>query len=259
MIQSVTFGDKNTWDDWRILPTERPVFVPPTLKTLYLDIPGGNGALDMSESLTGYPVYNNRTGTFTFRVMNDYMPWQQRYEEILEYLHGQAMKAILFDNPSWFYQGRFSVDAWKAGNTWSEITIGYNVNPFKWSTTSSTEPWLWDPFNFETGMIWDQTFANITINSTSWVIYNLTADFFGKVPISPTFIISGAPATGMDVIFKNSYLGIDNTSSPMNLKNGTTFVPDIIFYGQTTPYELRLRGTNTSTVTISIDFRVGRL
>lgn len=30
--QSVTFGDKNTWDDWKIIPSIRPVFTPPKQK-----------------------------------------------------------------------------------------------------------------------------------------------------------------------------------------------------------------------------------
>ena len=94
MIQSITFGDKNTWDDWKILPTERPVFAPPKPKTTYIDIPGGNGALDLSESLTGYPIYENRTGSFKFRVMNDYVEWHERYTEIMEHLHGRSMNAI---------------------------------------------------------------------------------------------------------------------------------------------------------------------
>lgn len=253
MIQSITFGDKNTWDDWHILPTERPVFAPPEPKTHYIDIPGGNGSLDLTESLTGYPVYNNRTGSFTFRVMNDYGNWSERYSEIMEHLHGRNMKAVLADDDQWFYQGRFTVDGWKSGSTWSEITIGYNVNPFKWSVLSSTEPWLWDPFNFETGIIWEDTFNNVTVNSPNeYKELSFASHFFGSVPISPTFQISGAPLTGVDIRFVNTYLGIDKI---MNFKNGSAFAPDFIFYGQTEPYKIYVKGTGT----ISIDFRVGRL
>lgn len=253
MIQSIIFGDKNTWDDWRLLPVSRPVFTPPTVKTNYIDVPGGNGLLDLSESLTKYPVYNNRTGSFKFRVMNDYMPWADRYSEIMGYLHGRTMRAILTDDPDYFYQGRFSVDSWDSGDTWSEITIGYNVNPFKWSVLSSTdrEPlWIWDPFNFDTGII---TFSSISINSpSSWITYTFMSDFFGDVPTSPTITISDAPATGIDIQFINTYLNIDET---LNFKNGTTPVPDFIFYGQINEYTMRFKGTGA----ISIDFRVGRL
>ena len=82
MIQSITFfedvGDIvksyndesirriNTWDDWHMLPTARPMFTPPDVKTNYIDIPGGNGSLDLTEALTGYPLYSNRTGSLNF-------------------------------------------------------------------------------------------------------------------------------------------------------------------------------------------------
>ena len=41
----------NTWDDWHILAESRPVFAPPEPKTNYIDVPGGNGSLDLSELL----------------------------------------------------------------------------------------------------------------------------------------------------------------------------------------------------------------
>lgn len=253
MIQSITFGDKNTWDDWKILPTERPVFAPPKQKTTLIDIPGGNGSLDLSEALTGYPVYNNRTGSFKFRVMNGYKPWNERYSEIMNYLHGKSMTAVLFDEPDYLYRGRFSVDDWKSEDTWSIITIGYSVDPYKWSLESSTEPWKWDPFNFENGIIRDSIFSGIYISSSSsWTSKSFNAGYFGIAPFSPNVTISGASSTGIDIRFINSYLGIDVT---MNFKNGTTFVPDMIFYGQTTPYTILFKGIGT----VSIDFRVGRL
>ncbi len=253
MIQSITFGDKNTWDDWYLLPVSRPVFSPPEVKTKYIEVPGGNGRLDLSETLTKYPVYDNRKGSFTFRVMNGYGEWADRYSEIMGYLHGQAMRAVLEDDRAWFYQGRFSVDGWNSGDTWSEIVIGYDVNPFKWNRNSSIEPWLWDPFSFETGIIGDKIFKDITINSpSSWQSLSFDTRLFGDVPIAPTIIVSGAPVTGIDVRFVNTYLDLDIT---LNLKNGSTFIPDFIFYGQTAPYNMYFRGTGK----VSIEFRTGRL
>ncbi len=250
MIQSITFGDKNTWTDWKILPTERPVFAPPKPKTTYIDIPGGNGSLDLTESLTGYPIFENRTGSFEFRVMNDYKTWFERYSEIMNYLHGRFMNAILEDEPNWFYRGRFSVDSWKSGDTWSVITIEYNVEPYKWSISSSVEPWEWDPFNFNTGIMINDIFTNIVINSPiSWVNKVFDGRCFGVAPISPIFNVVNS--NNLSVRFINTVLGIDEL---INLTDGINQVPDFVFYGQN-EYLLMFKGVGT----VSMEFRTGRL
>lgn len=71
-MHSVTFGDKNSYDEWRIVPTSRPVIAPPAVKKKTLEIPGANGVLDISSSLTGFPVFENRTGSIEFVVLNDW-------------------------------------------------------------------------------------------------------------------------------------------------------------------------------------------
>lgn len=235
MIQSITFGDKNTWDDWKILPTERPVFAPPKPKTTYIDIPGGNGALDLSESLTGYPIYENRTGSFKFRVMNDYVEWHERYTEIMEYLHGRSMNAILADDPDYFYKGRFSVDSWESGDTWSQITIGYTVDPYKWSVEISTQ---------------NPVFSNINISSPSeWINKNFNGNLFGTAPISP--VLNVVDSDGLMARFVNDYLDIDKT---IYLTDGKNIIPDFVIYGQNS-YSFMFKGVGN----VSIEFRTGRL
>lgn len=244
---------KNTWDDWHILAEERPVFAPPEPKTSYVDIPGGNGLLDLSEALTGYPTYNNRQGSFKFRVINGHGEWFERYSDIMEFLHGRMLYAVLNDDPNWFYSGRFTVDSWGSGDTWSEIIIGYDVNPFKWDISSSTGPWLWDPFNFETGIIRQQAFSEIIINSPDdFKEMSFDSALFGNIPLSPTVTVIGASSVGINIRFVNEYLGIDITQ---NFKNGTEFVPDFVFYGQKEPYKIYFKGSGN----VYIDFRVGRL
>ena len=76
MYHSITFGEKNTWDDWRLVSPVLPSFAPPTQKTTYLDIPGASGVIDLSEMLTGYPIFNNREGSFEFLRLNGYESWQ---------------------------------------------------------------------------------------------------------------------------------------------------------------------------------------
>lgn len=137
MYHSITFGNKNTYDDWKLVPETRPVVNPPEPKFIFDEIPGANGSLDLSSSLTGFVNYQDRTGSFNFIVLNDYEEWQNRYSEIMNYLHGQRMTMILEDDPNYYYIGRFSVSSWDSGENWSTITIDYQVDPFKYSNTEN--------------------------------------------------------------------------------------------------------------------------
>lgn len=251
MYHSVTFGDKNTWDDWHLVSPTRPSFVPPEQKTTYLDIPGASGAMDLSEMLTGYPIFNNREGSFEFLRLNDYGPWFEIYSEIANYLHGRSMRCILEDDQNWFYEGRFFVKDWKLTTPWATVTIGYNVGPYKWSVYGSCDDWLWDPFNFLTGAITSAFFRNIRINSgSSWTKKTFPADLTASAPVCPTFIISGASSSGIDVRFVNPTVHIDATRK---LTNGRHQIPDFMFVGGGETLYFKGNGT------VSIDFHQGRL
>lgn len=86
MYHSITIGDKNTWDDWHLVPLSRPFFAPPIPKTNFVDIPGGDGSIDLSTALSGRTVYENRTGTIEFMIVNGYKEWFILYSEIMNYL-----------------------------------------------------------------------------------------------------------------------------------------------------------------------------
>lgn len=86
-------------DDWRLVPASRPLFNPPAQKVKTLDIPGGDGVIDLSQALTGYPVYQNRTGSIEFIVMNDFKPctWRTRTSWTIctDRPCGQSLRTIL--------------------------------------------------------------------------------------------------------------------------------------------------------------------
>ena len=174
-------GTINTWDDWHLIPTSRPVFNPPSVKEVYIDIPGSNGKLDMTESLAGYPLYDNRTGSFEFIVANGWRPlWIGGYQKFANWLHGKDLVCVLDDDPSYYYTGRFTMKEWKSNNdgTWSNVTFDYNVAPYKLSKRLSTEDWLWDPFCFDTDIIHPKTVFEIS-GETKVHIFN------NKMPVIP--------------------------------------------------------------------------
>ena len=239
MYHSITFGDKNTWDDWHLVPSSRPVFNPPSLKRKILDIPGADGSIDLSESLTGYPVYENREGSLEFIVMNGYKEWYQTYSDIMDYLHGRTMRAILEDDKEYFYEGRFTINEWKSSKDWSRIVIDYSLGPYKWLTRTSL-------------IILPNVFKDIPVTE-SYEAHTFEKGLFGRAPVCPSFIVSTVSGNGIYIRFINNELGIDITKL---VQNGTTQIPEFLFFGDTvTIYFKCVSGTGT----VSINFRQGRL
>lgn len=234
MYHSITLGEKNTWDDWHLIPASRPLFAPPSVKTRTVDIPGGDGVLDLTSVLAGRPTYSNRTGSWTFYVANGYKDWTALYSEIMVYLHGQQLRAVLEDDPAYYYEGRFSVNQWKSDSNWSQIVIDYDVGPYKKETISSGSDWLWDPFNFETGVI--RNYKNLSVLNSLTVI--VECDQMDTIPI----ILCSS--NGMKVLYEGASYA---------LSKGTNVNKDIVLHsGENTL-------TFTGTGTISIEMTGGRL
>lgn len=176
-----------------------------------MNIPGGDGVLDLTASLAGRPTYNNRTGSWTFYVQNGFKDWSVLYSEIMVYLHGQTFKAILEDDPAYFYEGRFSVNQWKSDKDYSQIVINYNVGPYKKEINNTGSDWLWDPFNFETGII--RNYKNLSVLTSLTVV--VEGDMMDSVPI----II--ASASGMQVTYEGK---------TYSLSKGANTIPQIVLH-----------------------------
>lgn len=149
MYHSVYFDNMNTFSDWHLVPQGRPLVAMPELKSTVVDIPGANGSLDLSEALTGYPIYQNRTGSMMFYVLTPPQEielglsplgdWSDRYSDISTFVHGRVRQIRLEDDPDWYYEGRCSL-MWTSNNdgSGSEVEISYDVDPYKYSTTLNT-------------------------------------------------------------------------------------------------------------------------
>lgn len=201
MYHSITFGEKNTWDDWYLIPSSRPSIVPPSVKTKTVEIPGVHGVADISEALTGYPVFGNRSGSLQFIVDHEkWNAWHITYATIANYLGGRRMKMILEDDPGYYYEGRFTMGGWQTGQNFSAVTINYDVYPFKREIHSTLEDWLWDPFNFHFGVIND--------NLSSVQVYNVrdVTIYVSDISTERVTPIITAGADNMSVMYNNKII-----------------------------------------------------
>lgn len=139
----------HTIDDWGIYLAARPDVTPPEPKTTYVEIPGGDGSLDLTEALTGDVKYQLRTINLTFTVLKDRADWTELYSDILYFLHGQRVKCLFDEDHQYYYLGRFTVNQWESDRAKSKITITGSVDPYKYNLYSSVEQPLWDSFDFE--------------------------------------------------------------------------------------------------------------
>lgn len=201
MYHSIYIGEKNTYEDWHLVPTSRPVVNPPQPKFSFIDIPGGNGSIDLTEANGMELVFENREGSWEFLVLNDIEDWDVIYQKILNYCHGKYFDEVrLEDETAYLYKGRVSVNQWRSDPQWSKVVLDYHLDPYKYQLQSAGEDWLWDPFDFENSVIED---TDITVSGTK----THTIDVI-SMPIIPVFYTT---YSGMTVTYSGqSYALVAN-------------------------------------------------
>lgn len=81
---------------------------PPEPKTYTVDVPGGDGVIDLTQSLTGDVAYKNRQQTFTFMVVNP-DSFERVKTDVSNFLHGKRFGYQITMDPGYTYHGRFTV------------------------------------------------------------------------------------------------------------------------------------------------------
>lgn len=241
-------GCVNTWDDWHLIPTSRPVFAYPERKEKIIDIPGSNGSLDLSKSLTSYSMYKNREGTLEFIVANNmWTRWIDANSEIANFLSDEEFCIVLLDDLSYYYEGTLEASDWKSNNdgTWSNVTLKYNLYPYKLAIQSSGEDWLWDPFNFETGIIMSDRYKDIQVNGNAEIQVMNDA-----MPVVPLFRFH--TDTEMTVSRVESGITYGSITCP---SGWIANMSDPRLYLKPGENHISISGTGT----VTIDFRPGRL
>ncbi len=182
----ITFADKwHTERDWHLNPVRIYISMPEAKEQL-IDIPGGDGAIDLTE-INGRPSYGMRSVELEYDLRNiDNQQWQAIFSEIGTAITGRKVKMVLDDEPEHYYMTRLNADGEKTDYVNGEITLSGSAEPFKYDLLSSGEPWLWDIFNFQTGVI--RTLMDVEITSTDRSVTILGAG----IDNPPVFVVTEA-------------------------------------------------------------------
>ena len=128
-MKGVRFGNYHSYNDFGLILSQKTIGTP-SPKTETINIPGGDGVLDLTEFF-GEVKYNNRELSFEFSTMVPQAEFMNLFSRVQNALHGQKMNIILDDDSEWQYTGRIEVSEWKAEKAIGKLTIDCDCEPYK--------------------------------------------------------------------------------------------------------------------------------
>jgi hypothetical protein len=100
-------------------------------KTVYVDVAGGDGSLDLTEAF-GEVKFNDRECTFTFTVnpASD-MTFEEKKTQVSNALNGKKCKITLDKDADYYYTGRCAVNEYSQDRRLLQIVVSATVKPYK--------------------------------------------------------------------------------------------------------------------------------
>ena len=265
MFHSVTICGKNTWSDFLMVPSDGIVLPPaPEQKRTTIDLKTGNGVLDVSTLLTGYPVFQNRSGDLKFYILEPWEAYQYEgrdipfhglpsayeiYELLLEYWHGRKGKMIFEDDPNWYYQGYYTVSNMDTTGIRRSVTIHYEVEPYKYAISSTSIQLTGIGLDYE--------------SSANWVNHEFLRTELGHAPVCPEFIVHGTFSEGEKAYIRivgdhlKKHARAKAVLEPGNYKWADMFfAPD---WSVVHEYDYAFGINANSDITVKVEFNKGRL
>lgn len=140
MIETgISFGDIHSFYDLDLILSAVDI-APAKPKTTYVDIPGADGSIDLTEA-HGDVRFSDRTHKFTLTMnpMGDLSEsaWEAKKTAVCNALNGRACRITLDKDPDYYWQGRLTVDSFKSNKRVRQFVISARVNPYKLKQTET--------------------------------------------------------------------------------------------------------------------------
>lgn len=213
-MQTVTFGTKNSYDDFGLILTDKNIGFPePKLEEV--DVIGADGVIDLSEVLNDDIKYKTRKLQFTFTVLKGNKYWASTVADVANYLHGKKLRIQMDFDPAYYYTGRCKINSFKTSKRLCTITIDAECEPYRLDINGNGEKWLWDTFSFQNGFI---RVNAVTVNGSLQVSLQNQRKI-----VSPTFTCSTAMTVTFDGVTYNLPKGKTQVLG-IRLQYGTNYV-----------------------------------
>lgn len=190
---TITVGGTDLCAAYGLVMLDSSTFSPPDVKTYTVDIPGGNGVIDLTEALTGDVAYERREQEMEFACEED-GDWMDTLRKVQGFLHGRAYDYQLSFDPGYTYHGRFAVTSTTHVGVWGE-SVGHIVV----KVTA-------DPYKLKEHMAY-------RLNATGGRLYRFES---GRRPVHPTIECEGA-------------CRVEFGGESFNVPPGTYVLRDVVF------------------------------
>lgn len=118
----------NSFNDLNLILSE--VNIPPASpKTYFVDNPGGEGSIDLTETL-GEVRFKDRTCSFVFHVLPE-DDFEEKKTQVSNLLNGKRCKIRLDKDPGYYWDARCTIDEYHCNRMIRKIVVGAVVAPYK--------------------------------------------------------------------------------------------------------------------------------
>lgn len=133
-MKGIRFGKIHSFDDLHLVLST--VNIPPAKpKTTFIDLPGADGSVDLTEAL-GRVKYSNREASFTFTVLPS-QNFEQVKRSVCAKINGSRMKILVEKDPDYFWNGRCYVDEYNSDAALNQIVVAAILDPHKLKETET--------------------------------------------------------------------------------------------------------------------------
>lgn len=174
----------HTVDDWNLGLGNNNYIGDPEMETTYISIPGRDGLIDVSEAISGRRIYKKRELAFELGGVHPHWNWDATISGMRNNIEGRVCRLTLDNDAEYYWRGRVFIQGFDRFRSLGTFTLAVpNADPYKYDILSSSDPWLWDPFNFETGEIIQEE-AHVIVGSETITIPH------GHMPTCPDLVVS---------------------------------------------------------------------
>ena len=203
----------HTLDDWDFALGNNNYISEPVMETKYIDVPYRDGLIDASTALTGRPIYKKRQLSFNLGGVRERLSWDAVISGIRNNVNGRICRLTIDNDKGYYWRGRVFIEDFDRSRGLGSFTLNVpSAEPYKYSVNSSSEPWLWDPFNFETDMITYEGAWDVNGSLTETIPS-------GHMPTVPQFVVN-------DLV--GEYISLSVGGFTYKLYAGTNIIPEII-------------------------------